>query len=68
MKCIKLRGSNLLVDGAFVPSVGFTHYDVEIDPDAFDIDAIFIESTDVTELLSADLDEIEQIVLEQYYS
>ena len=68
MKFIKLRGVNLLVDGSFVPTVGFIHYDAEQDPDAFEIDAIFIESTDVTELLNADLDEIEQIVLEKYYS
>jgi len=67
MKVVNLRGVNLLVDGDFIPSVGFTHYDEQQEPDAFEIDAIFIESTDVTELLIADLDEIEQEVLNKYF-
>ena len=67
MKVVSLRGVNILVDGGFVPTVGFIHYDAQQDPDAFEIDAIYIESTDVTELLNVDLDEIEQMVLEKYY-
>ena len=67
MKVVSLRGVNILVDGGFVPTVGFIHYDAQQDPDAFEIDAIYIESTDVTELLNVDLDEIEQMVLDKYY-
>ena len=67
---VEFRGIELLVMGEHIPEEKEIRYDSDMggspgkDED-FDVHKIYIESTEVTDLLEEHLEEIEKLVLEQ---
>lgn len=68
MKIANIDGVNILVEGAYVPTTGFIHYDMQTEPEVFEIHSLSIGDQDVTELLQDKWNEIETVILENYYS
>ena len=67
---IVFRGIDITVFGKYIPEESAVRYDSNMEghpgyPEYFNIESIFIENTDVTDLLEEHLDEIEKLVLEQ---
>jgi hypothetical protein len=64
---VKYRGVELEVEGMYEEGENAT-YDYPGSPDQFDIEAIYVDTQDIFELLTSDqIDEIEVKILQNYY-
>jgi hypothetical protein len=67
--CVKFRGIDIYVKGEYFAAEPAVRYDSDMGghpgyPEYFEIETIYIENTDVTDIMEDHMEEIEKLVLE----